>query len=259
MPVRCELCGRELGQITNTHLHAIHNMTMIGYKKQFPNAVLRPKEVNRKVIETRQNPPEIEYGALCACGCGQRLPKNYGPKDRPMKYLNGHRKKVIQKQNENNDMISCACGCGQLRPRYNQFGGKPKYITGHYWQGKKMPSESDETRERKRQAHLGIERPEHSKAMTGEGNSNWRGGISFESYGPKFNKKLKLYILKRDNYTCQVCGDKAILPHHINYNKKDNSPENLIAVCRSCNARANYKRGAWMIYFFLRQWVGQAD
>ncbi|MBC8274516.1 MAG: hypothetical protein H8E40_06055 [Chloroflexi bacterium] len=259
MSVTCRLCGREFGQITQTHLRAAHNITTAEYRERFPGAVLRPEEINRKTIKTRQNPPKVKYRALCACGCGQGIPENYGPKDKPLKYLNGHRKKLIRERMEKDEMIECACGCGQLRPRYNRFGGEAKYITGHYWQGKKMPPESEETKERKRQAHLGIERPEHSKLMAGEGNSNWRGGISYEPYGPKFNKKLKKQILKRDNYTCQVCRDKAVLPHHINYNKKDNSPDNLIAVCRSCNAKANFNRGAWMVYFFLFKWVGQAE
>ncbi len=196
---------------------------------------------------------------LCKCGCGQDIPENYGSSHRPWKYLHKHRQRIIENQNEKKEIIKCTCGCGQTRPRFNRFGGELKYITGHYWQGKKMPPNSDETKERKRLAKLGIKRPGHSKKMTGEGNSNWRGGISYEPYGKEFTKELKQLILERDNYTCQVCNDKAILPHHINYIKKDNSPQNLISVCRGCNAKANYKRGAWMVYFFLRKWVGQVE
>ena len=194
---------------------------------------------------------------LCKCGCGQKIPENYGPKDKPMKFLNKHLKRFLEKHKD--DMIECICGCGTLIYKYNQLGREPKYVTGHYWQDKKMPPESDETRERKRQAHLGKIRPKHSKFMAGPGNPNWHGGISYKPYGPGFNSDLKQYILKRDNFTCQICGDKATISHHINYNKKDNFPENLIAVCRSCHAKTNFRRGIWMIYFFLRQWVGQAD
>lgn len=195
---------------------------------------------------------------LCKCGCGRELPKGYGPAYRPWKYLRGHRRKVVKAQNEKAAMIECACGCGQLRPRFNQFGGECKYITGHYWQGKKKP-ESELAKEHKRLAHLGKKKPEHSEKMRDEGNPNWRGGISYEPYGQEFNKELKRQILKRDNYTCQVCSGVATIPHHINYVKKDNSLQNLMAVCHGCNIRANYSRGAWMVYFFLRKWVGQAE
>ena len=258
MPVRCELCGREFGQINHTHLRKFHNRTIAEYREMFPDATLRSREVNKRAIETRQNPPEVKYRTLCACRCGQGIPEDYGPSHRLWTYLRGHWNKVVQNQNENNNMIPCACGCGQMHPKYNQFGGKPKYITGHYWQGKKMPPESNETKERKRQAHLGVAKPKHSKLMAGEGNSNWQGGISYEPYGQEFNSDLKLLILERDNHICQACGNNAILPHHINYNKKDNSLSNLIAVCRSCNGKANFRRGGWMVYFFLIQWIGQA-
>ena len=30
--------------------------------------------------------------------------------------------------------------------------------------------------------------------------------------------------------------------HHINYNKKDCKPKNLITLCKSCNSKANYDR-----------------
>lgn len=193
---------------------------------------------------------------LCKCGCGRAIPEGYGPPQRPMKFLNGHLKRFLEEHKD--DMIKCACDCGQLRLRYNSLGKELKYITGHYWQGKAKP-ESKLAKEHKRQAQLGRKRPEHSERMAGKGNPNWHDGISYEPYGQEFNKQLKLQILERDSYMCQVCSNRATIPHHINYNKKDNSPQNLIAVCRNCNGKANYNRGAWLVYFFLRKWVGQAE
>lgn len=81
----------------------------------------------------------------------------------------------------------------------------------------------------------------------------WRGGISFEPYGIEFNKKLKETIRKRDNFTCQVCGklekDKAHTTHHIDYNKQNNHPTNLLLLCVSCHTRTNYNRHYWKDYF----------
>jgi len=95
----------------------------------------------------------------------------------------------------------------------------------------------------------------NSKYRIGENSYNWLGGKSFEPYGIEFNKKLKEQIRKRDNYTCQECGIKQtelktkLSIHHIDYDKKNNNPNNLIALCTSCHMKTNYKRKQWTKYF----------
>ena len=58
---------------------------------------------------------------------------------------------------------------------------------------------------------------------------------------------------KRDNYTCQICripeNGIKLHPHHIDYNKKNNDPSNLISLCRSCHAKTNFNRNWWTKYF----------
>lgn len=80
----------------------------------------------------------------------------------------------------------------------------------------------------------------------GSGNPNWKGGISCEPYCQDWTKDLKELIKQRDGYKClnPDCwgADKRLDIHHIDYNKKSCGPENLITVCRSCNARANFNR-----------------
>ena len=75
----------------------------------------------------------------------------------------------------------------------------------------------------------------------GENSSRWLGGKSFEDYDIKFNQKLRNEIRKRDNFTCCICGLVSIKPaldvHHIDYNKKNSSKENLISLCHSCHAK----------------------
>jgi len=84
---------------------------------------------------------------------------------------------------------------------------------------------------------------------------NWRGGKSFEPYGMEFNNKLKKKIRERDNYTCQECGmtekelGYKLHIHHIDYDKKNNNPDNLISLCRSCHLQTNFKREDWTKYF----------
>ncbi len=81
----------------------------------------------------------------------------------------------------------------------------------------------------------------------GEGNKNWKGGISFLPYCEKFNSKLKENIRKRDNYICQLCNKtqeengRKLSIHHIHYDKENCEPD-LIALCSCCNSKVNGNR-----------------
>lgn len=92
-----------------------------------------------------------------------------------------------------------------------------------------------------------------SQERKGEKNGNWHGGVSFEPYGLEFNKELKEQIRERDDYICQKCETKEnrreFPVHHIDYNKQNNKPENLITLCDSCHAGANSNRKYWQNYF----------
>jgi hypothetical protein len=83
----------------------------------------------------------------------------------------------------------------------------------------------------------------------GPGHHNWKGGISKEPYCQEWTKELKEFIKERDGYKCMnpYCFQKKghssqLTIHHIDYNKKNCRPENLITVCRGCNCRANTDR-----------------
>ena len=85
--------------------------------------------------------------------------------------------------------------------------------------------------------------------MSGEKHFNWRNGVSFEPYPVIFNGRLKEKIKLRDNYFCQnpYCWNtaKRLSIHHIDYNKENCYPSNLITLCTSCNSRANKNRERW--------------
>ena len=92
----------------------------------------------------------------------------------------------------------------------------------------------------------------------GENNSHWQGGKSFEPYTSEFNRELRQIIRRRDNHTCQLCGVpececiENLSIHHIDYNKKNNSSDNLVALCRSCNAKVNRRQKVWTNYFLKK-------
>ena len=89
----------------------------------------------------------------------------------------------------------------------------------------------------------------------GAGNPRWRGGISLEPYAWTFNAELKEEVRRRDGYKCQLCDvpqaecDTALPVHHIDYNKKDSDPVNLVALCHHCHSRTNARREYWTAFF----------
>ncbi len=98
--------------------------------------------------------------------------------------------------------------------------------------------------------------------VRGISNPNWHGGMSKLPYHFNFDEQLKLKIRERDLYTCQICniteeehlvlyGD-ALSIHHIDYNKMNCNPKNLISLCKQCNARVNFNRDYWEEYFNVR-------
>ena len=82
-----------------------------------------------------------------------------------------------------------------------------------------------------------------------EKNWNWKSGISYEPYGFEFNEELKKLIRKRDNSKCQICGKYGKDVHHIDYNKKNNDPKNLITLCHKCHSKTGHNRKIWLHYF----------
>ncbi len=83
--------------------------------------------------------------------------------------------------------------------------------------------------------------------MVGENHPNWLGGYRLSDYCDAWKDKIyKEDLRKRDNNICQnpYCYKTALRLHihHIDYNKKNCHPSNLITICVSCNSRANKDR-----------------
>jgi hypothetical protein len=87
----------------------------------------------------------------------------------------------------------------------------------------------------------------------GENHYLWQGGISFEPYSIDWKESLRRSIRERDRYICKICnkiqGDRAFDVHHINYDKKNCNPNNLITLCHSCHTKTNTNRKYWIEYF----------
>jgi 5-methylcytosine-specific restriction endonuclease McrA len=94
---------------------------------------------------------------------------------------------------------------------------------------------------------------------TGKDCNFWKGGVSFEKYTSNWNEELKEKIRFRDNYLCYICGkhqDKQKHSvHHIDYDKKNLSLDNLITLCRCCHCRTNHNRIMWKSFFGLSRYI----
>jgi hypothetical protein len=113
---------------------------------------------------------------------------------------------------------------------------------------------SKESIEKMRAAKRGfVFTKEHRKKLStsklGKKNPNFVNGRYKNPYPIQWNASLKRSIRERDNYICRLCGnlqgDRAHDVHHIDYNKNNCNPINLITLCRICNLRVNKNRDYW--------------
>lgn len=166
---------------------------------------------------------------------------------------------------------------------YRKIDGKPiGFKKGHKsWLGKKRPKFSKEwvenmskaVKERHVVADFGFKKgnklrkgakhteeakkkiSEETKKYTPRGSKShlYVHGKSHEPYTVDWNDTLKQSIRERDNYRCRICGqpqgDRAHHVHHIDYNKKNCNPDNLITLCISHHQKTNFNRKYWTQYF----------
>lgn len=117
---------------------------------------------------------------------------------------------------------------------------------------------SQETRNKLSKSHLGKKHTEETKKKMGEAHKGekchwWKGGISCLPYSIDWTRTLRISIRERDKYICKICGekqgDKAHDVHHIDYDKKNCDPNNLITLCHPCHMKTNVRREYWTNYF----------
>lgn len=95
-----------------------------------------------------------------------------------------------------------------------------------------------------------------SELRKGENNPQWKGGVSYEPYCPKFNNEFKERVRAFFGHKCVECGapqnGKLLAVHHVNFNKKaccDNSIPLFVPLCASCHSKTNTHRDHWQEHF----------
>jgi len=143
-------------------------------------------------------------------------------------------------------------------PEYHKLMSEKHKGNKGFWTGKSF---SDKYKKKLSEAHKGKKQSKetiHKRIKRGNEHWNWQGGKSFENYPKEFDKFLKQKIRERDGYCCYVCGKKEetligfhnkLIVHHIDYDKKNISIENLVSLCRSCHIKTNYNREKWILFF----------
>ena len=166
----------------------------------------------------------------------------------------------------------CECGCGESVPWNRRENRWHVYVIGHYRRNAPYKDEvwlREQYVERRRGlADIGREcgvalstivkfidkfqiprQPiDHSKkGSPGSRNGSWKGGVAQWPYSPDW-KSLAREIRYRDNWTCQDCGERRsnwgihLHVHHIDGNKLNNDPANLISLCAKCH-RQRHRAG----------------
>jgi hypothetical protein len=154
------------------------------------------------------------------------------------------------------------------KPNYFQKGNIPwykKYNKPHPHLGKKI-KHSEETKKKisltiKKQyknGRIAWIKGKERLDIKGDKNPAWNGGSSFEPYSIDWTDTLKRSIRERDHYICQLCSQYGNYVHHIDYNKKNCNPSNLITLCVGCNSKVNKNRNYWLNYFINKQKYGTA-
>jgi len=150
-----------------------------------------------------------------------------------------------QRKNGHRTMALCLCDCGNYKSII------ASRVSNGYTKSCGCLSTTDRDPEWGR--NIGKAQTGHIR-MCGSNNSNWKGGIGIEPYCDAWaDKEYKADIKERDNSICMNpdCWNtsETLCLHHIDYDKKNCSPLNLITLCASCNARANFSRENHTFYY----------
>jgi hypothetical protein len=94
-----------------------------------------------------------------------------------------------------------------------------------------------------------------SEHIVGPAHPNWQGGKSFEPYPTTWTFKLREAIRNRDGRRCRLCAKTEaangarLSVHHVDYDKDNLKPDNLVSLCIRCHVKTNFVRPSWTELF----------
>lgn len=114
----------------------------------------------------------------------------------------------------------------------------------HPWLGRKH---SEQSREKMSVA---------ASKRIGERNPAWRGGISRGPYCSGWEVLAREYKSYDDGCMYHMCEKRSenLVSHHIDYDKQNCHPSNIITLCRVCHGYTTGNREWWTSYFKALKW-----
>lgn len=147
--------------------------------------------------------------------------------------------------------VPCKCGCGGEAHLYGCDGKQRQgYLPHHYSRTDKHKSALAKYRHpkpMKGKNHSAETRAKMSRNRRGDGNSNWKGGLTMQIRGirrsPEYYHWRKA-VLSRDKYICRLCGSASNLhTHHklpiAEYPSVVFNVSNGIALCEKCHKKTH--------------------
>lgn len=135
----------------------------------------------------------------------------------------------------------CHCGCGQPTPlltcnrkeRGLKKGQPANFIVGHWARTSKGRANGKRTIVVAQATALPDEARNAIRiAKIGSRNPNWKGDKAAKQSG-----RARAKTLFPELGLCADCGKPAVDRHHDNANTLDNSPRNVVALCRHCHIK----------------------
>jgi len=236
----------------------------------------------KHTLESRQKMSEVQKGRITS----EETKKKQSEAKKGIKnfYFGKHRteetKRKISKSNKGKISIvknyeiliksvsplkKCGCGCNVFTKWNKRKQQWSDYLNGH---SRRNKAHSEETKKRLSIVRTGRPSNRKGEIMSQEtrilisctklnlSRNEWKGFANAQSYCDAWkDKEYKEDIRKRDDCKCKnpdcnyISTNKVLDIHHIDYNRKNCAPDNLITLCRSCNTKANYKREYWQEYY----------
>jgi 5-methylcytosine-specific restriction endonuclease McrA len=152
------------------------------------------------------------------------------------------------------------------------YGDREEEIKRKIGDGQKGIPKTDKHNQKNREAHVGKKRKPFSDSwrenlrksqkirVENRIHNFWVDGRSSRDnpYSEDWSETLRESIRQRDSHICRECGihqDELVeMPykldvHHIDYDKKNCNPTNLITLCRRCHTKTTTNREFWIGYF----------